>query len=637
MKKVLVIVIPVVILLGISCFLGIYSYNETLKLDAYFDSDNKETALLDILDTQESINARLSQIANNRSYTIDNAYVELNPYEISPLSAIIIFQTSNAESINVYLNGEFFTTMESSISHVIPVYGLYEDFDNVVRLETASTTHEYTITTDKSNIEYPLEVIESNDPDNNDWYFTVASYATWLTAWDTEGNLRFYLTRDLRMDVEWLDNGHFIIGESNGQYAENFYGFVEMDYLGKIYNYYSMEHGFSFESQILSNGNYMSAGGRVPVYIDEQVIYEMDPTTGKTVSMLNIAEVIKGIDADFPDNYLGQSAIRNGFYYDEETDEVIVSFRGWNAILSFTYSEKKLNWIFTDSENELFQDEVWDQYLIKSVSGRTPLGIHSPQITSDGNIAFFNNGYDRYNGFEVGGEDSVLAYRDNYSSAEIYHIDTTTMTAELVWSYDDDKSLFSHQYGSFRVLSDNHKLIDFGYVLTDEYRNSSTGTLSEAEKNPDNIYAYIVELDENDEIVFSAICEEGKYRAFKHNVYMNTMSNVDLDVLNIFDSIEESEYRTDSYKNVNLESSREWINSLDFTKNTFITNYDIQESDEISLYFVNRTGRIYIFDYKDADSSTINRIFNLNLPSSEYALFINLNNVLYNTNTIIEY
>ena len=143
-------------------------------------------------------------------------------------------------------------------------------------------------------------------------------------------------------------------------------------------------------------------------------------------------------------------------------------------------------------------------------------------------------------------------------------------------------------------MSDNHKLIDFGYVLTDEYRNSSTGTLSEAEKNPDNIYAYIVELDENDEIVFSAICEEGKYRAFKHNVYMNTMSNVDLDVLNIFDSIEESEYRTDSYKNVNLESSREWINSLEFTKNTFITNYDIQESDEVSLYLsIEREEYIY--------------------------------------------
>ena len=126
---------------------------------------------------------------------------------------------------------------------------------------------------------------------NEELYFTVASYKTYLTAWDIDGHLRFYLTVDNRMDVEWLSNGHFLIGTSEGQFAENFCSFVEMDYLGKIYNYYTMKNGFSFESQILNNGNIMSAGGVTPVYVKEQLIYEMNPMTGEVVSDVNLAKI----------------------------------------------------------------------------------------------------------------------------------------------------------------------------------------------------------------------------------------------------------------------------------------------------------------------------------------------------------
>ena len=36
------------------------------------------------------------------------------------------------------------------------------------------------------------------------------------------------------------------LGTAQGQFAENFVGFAEMDYLGKIYNYYTFIVLFSF-------------------------------------------------------------------------------------------------------------------------------------------------------------------------------------------------------------------------------------------------------------------------------------------------------------------------------------------------------------------------------------------------------
>lgn len=625
-RKSLIVAIPLIILVLISSVLGIYCYNEIKKINNYFEGETI-SSILAMVDSQEDINTKLDNIANDKRYTFDKAYVELNPYKISPLSAIIIFQTKNEESVDVILNDKLITSMEKSKKHIIPIYGLLSNYENKVRLIIGSDTKEYIIKTEKSNIKYPLEVIEKKESINNeDIYFTVASYETWLTGWDKEGNLRFYLTEDMRMDVEWLDNGHFIIGTSQGQFAENFVGFVEMDYLGKVYNYYTLEHGFSFESQILSNGNIMSAGGEKPVYINKQYVYELDPTTGETISEVNLYDVFKNVDPEFDDKYLGQAAIRNGFYYDEKNDDLIVSFRGINTIFCVSYKEKKLKWIFTNPDNEVFASSVWDSYKIKSKSGDYPWGQHSPVITSDGNIALFNNGYDRFHGFEVGGKDSTRDYLNNYSRAEIYKIEDGY--AKLIWNYDGDKKYFSHQYGSINFYEDN-KLVNFGYILKDEYRKKSTSTLSEAEMNPDNIYSLIIELDKNDNVIFKAKCEEGKYRAFKHSLYNKTTKNVDVKTLNIFNSIKNEPLKEKMLKDFEKLEKKEWINSLEFTKNTFKTNYSIQENDEIKLYFVNKTGKTYIMTYKDSKTKQLNRIFNLELNTGKYSMYIELNGEIY--------
>lgn len=630
MKKVFNITLIVSVLLVV---VMVYCFNEAKRLSSYFKGDVLSTTI-DQVHIQKKVNDELERAKKNKSYSIENAYVKLNPYEISPLSAIIIFYTQSEEEVEVFINDEFFTKMEKSKEHAIPIYGLYEDYDNVITLKINGKSYDKHIKTDASNIKYPLNISKNEVLNNeNDLIFTVSSYETYFTGWDRNGKLRFYLTVDNRMDVEWLPNGHFLIGTSEGQVRENFLSLVEMDYLGKIYNYYNLEHGYGFEMQILKNGNYMLAGGDKAIYFDHQYIYEMNPSDGSVINELDIYDVIKKIDPEFLDEYLGQKAIRNGFFYNEDTDELVVSFREINTIFCFNFKEKTLEYVFTGT-SKLFSSSVWNQYLVKVKSGRYPMGQHTPTITKDGYLAFFNNGYDRYSITFDGLNNITDNFKDAYTSVEIYDIKNNV--ASLVWKEDFEKKYFSIKYGLFSVLENGFKFMNYGYILKDEFRRKDNLNIAEAEKNVEDIYSRIIELDKYGKVVFEATCEEGKYRAFMHNLYLDNTKNVEIDSFNTIDTVSKSKLETTSVRNLDLDSSLEWINSLEFTKHTFQTNYKIGEKDEVKFHFLNNHGKVYTYIYKEKDGD-INHIFNLDLDKGNYRMFISINDQLYDTKKVYSF
>ena len=630
MKKVFNITLIVSVLLVV---VMVYCFNEAKRLSSYFKGDVL-SATIDQVHIQKKVNDELERAKKNKSYSIENAYVKLNPYEISPLSAIIIFYTQSEEEVEVFINDEYFTKMDKSKEHAIPIYGLYEDYDNVITLKINGKSYDKHIKTDASNIKYPLNISKNEVLNNeNDLIFTVSSYETYFTGWDRNGKLRFYLTVDNRMDVEWLPNGHFLIGTSEGQVRENFLSLVEMDYLGKIYNYYNLEHGYGFEMQILKNGNYMLAGGDKAIYFDHQYIYEMNPSDGSVINELDIYDVIKKIDPEFLDEYLGQKAIRNGFFYNEDTDELVVSFREINTIFCFNFKEKTLEYVFTGT-SKLFSSSVWNQYLVKVKSGRYPMGQHTPTITKDGYLAFFNNGYDRYSITFDGLNNITDNFKDAYTSVEIYDIKNNV--ASLVWKEAFEKKYFSIKYGLFSVLENDFKFMNFGYILKDEFRRRSNSNIAETEKNVEDIYSRIIELDKDGKVVFEATCEEGKYRAFMHNLYLDNTKNVEIDSFNTIDTVSKSKLETTSVRNLDLDSSLEWINSLEFTKHTFQTNYKIGEKDEVKFHFLNNHGKVYTYIYKEKDGD-INHIFNLDLDKGNYRMFISINDQLYDTKKVYSF
>ncbi len=82
---------------------------------------------------------------NAEGYTIENPKVILNPYGNSPLTALIIFETSDLTSPTVTIKGKdknttITHTFTPSKIHILPIYGLYADTNNEISIKVNKTT-----------------------------------------------------------------------------------------------------------------------------------------------------------------------------------------------------------------------------------------------------------------------------------------------------------------------------------------------------------------------------------------------------------------------------------------------------------------------------------------------------------------
>ena len=70
-------------------------------------------------------------------YSIDNPNLVVNPYGNSPLTAIVMFDTDGYSEVSITIkgkddSGDINYTFSSDKHHLIPIYGLYADYDNTV-------------------------------------------------------------------------------------------------------------------------------------------------------------------------------------------------------------------------------------------------------------------------------------------------------------------------------------------------------------------------------------------------------------------------------------------------------------------------------------------------------------------------
>ena len=221
-------------------------------------------------------------------YTIDDPNVILDPYHISPLTALVLFETEEEVTPTVTIEGKddlttYTHTFEASKIHQLPIYGLYPDQENEVRIkyEENGETIEKTITiqTDPLPDDFilPTSVTAEKDSLNNDLYFFTPSSKGYTCAYDVNGDVRWYLTNYALWDNARLENGHMLISTErliNSPYYMT--GLYEIDLLGKIYVEYSLPGGYHHDYDELPNGNLLvasdnfdSGAGTVEDYVVE--------------------------------------------------------------------------------------------------------------------------------------------------------------------------------------------------------------------------------------------------------------------------------------------------------------------------------------------------------------------------------
>ncbi len=146
----------------------------------------------------------------------------------------------------------------------------------------------------------------------------------------------------------------------------------------------------------------------------------------------------------------------NASTYDPSDDTVIVSSRE-NFLIKVNYTTHDIVWILGDPTKYWYTfPSLKAKALTLNAGGEYPIGQHGVSITPDGYVMVFNDGDASLN--EPSGEPRGL--NRTYSEVSAYSINTSTMTAQNVWNFDDGKTILSTICGS-SYESGNSYLVDF--------------------------------------------------------------------------------------------------------------------------------------------------------------------------------
>ncbi len=171
-------------------------------------------------------------------YTLENPNIIKNPYGDSPLTAMILFETSYQTKITIRIynkdNTSFIeNTYKEDTKHIIPIYGLTENSENKIEIITNKEKKTYSLKTEKVEKSNSFENIEVQPNklnlviDNNKLY-----------GIDSSHNIIWYYKNKVESLPYLLQNGNILLEINNNQR----YSLIEIDLSGKIYKQINLEN-----------------------------------------------------------------------------------------------------------------------------------------------------------------------------------------------------------------------------------------------------------------------------------------------------------------------------------------------------------------------------------------------------------
>jgi len=503
----------IILLVIVACVLSILIYE---RIDMVKPVEETE----DMLVHQENLEKEFTTTEEN---TIDNPKIIVNPYEISPLTALILFETRDLTAPTVTIVGEdesttFTKTFTPNKKHVLPIYGLYPDRNNEVIITFNGEDYTFHIQTDPlpDDFALPTDVTANKEELDQELYFVTPSSQGYTAAYDINGDVRWYLTENMIWDVQRLRNGNIMLS-SNRLINPPYYttGLVEMDLTGKIYYEYVLPGGYHHDVYELENGNLLVASNDFDSGTVEDYIVEIERDTGNIVKRIDLKEILPmdegknqmATDYDWFHN--------NSVWYDSDTNSITLSGRHQDAVVNIDYNSLEINWIvgshdgWSEEYQKYFLDPIGDDF-------EWQWAQHAAMILPNGDLFVFDNGNNR----SKTEEDSVKA-SDNYSRGVIYHINTIDKAIEQVWEYGKDRGseFYSPYISDVDYLEEDHYLIHSGGINTvdGEPGNEPAGL-----ENVDSMNSITTEV-KNDEVIFEMNLPTNLYRAEKMDLYSNSV------------------------------------------------------------------------------------------------------------------
>ena len=292
-------------------------------------------------------------------YSIDNPNVIVNPYGNSPLTALIMFETNDYSEVELTIkskngNSDINYKFGKNKYHMIPIYGLYADYDNTVIIKSEGKENIVNIKTDK----LPDDFVYVQDVTYDNFMFYNGNYPY---AIDIDGEVRWYLNEHYFGDITFLGNSNIIIGSDSYTETGNNISFLKMNLLGKIYNEYLLDgdyYGYSvlYEDNILVLSDKIllidiQTGDDIREYIiNDDYDYLGVEEDSIIVGRDNI--FYKVIDNSVEEIDYAYYRVRNDFYGDTSNYRIVPSER-FGFLNETSVSDKKIALVNYDKVEEL--------------------------------------------------------------------------------------------------------------------------------------------------------------------------------------------------------------------------------------------------------------------------------------------
>lgn len=472
------------------------------------------------------------------NYTLENPLIKYDAYLTNPLSAVICFDTEEEVAVTISVKGKkpqgtITHTFPKAKQHVLPVLGLYANYNNQVEISLyRGASHMVEIMVPDifagKELVYSMDTTPEYLQDNMIIVSPAGEY--FAMAVDYAGDIRWYLSIPCVFDVKRLRNGNIIMG-SHRILQKPYYvsGLYEMSMVGKVYKEFRVPGGYHHDQWEMEDGNILTLNQDLTSDTVEDTCVLLDRETGEVLKTWDFKESFARVfGEDFHTKGIGQSGSwshedwfhNNALWYDKNTDSITLSGRHMDAIINIDYESGDLKWIISDPTG--WPEELHEKmkpYFFTSVGNNFGWQYeqHACLVTPNGDIMCFDN---HHYGAKKADVDHQLLSKDNYSRGVRFKINTEDMTIEQVWEYGKDRGaeFFSPYISNVEYYNEGHYLVHSGGVAYDKFGVPSEALGAFIKKDGGTNDTYTVEICDNKKML-ELHMEGNFYRAEKMKLY----------------------------------------------------------------------------------------------------------------------
>ena len=394
--------------------------------------------------------------------------ITVNPYGVTPLSAIYVKTSVNTAPVTVKVKGlygepDIIYTYPAGYGTEFEIHGMFPESDNVIEVNDGISIITKNVTVGSlsyngTTIQKKYDVAINNLPEekyknNPELYFILNNSTPFLMAVSRNGYVR-YLQTDYRAAKLVIENKKMVLYPA---YNPSYNSRKNTDLLGRLLIRYTEG---THHDAVKMNNNYIYLSQSS--FGNEDLLVEMN-SSGNTIKKLNFGTLIENalnleqypndeavfkqiVFGEYVNNIYMQNNSKinidwfhgNSLVYDSDTDILYVSSRH-RGVLAIDYSEWKLIWWMADEtlSTEVkasyggipydvhFKDlESLEPYRVKGDAlNDGPKNQHALFLLENGNLGMFDNQGDEYDNNPNGSryvEYEITGTYGNYTAQKVY-------------------------------------------------------------------------------------------------------------------------------------------------------------------------------------------------------------------------